>query len=85
MRIIDRGLKFERRPQEKLGQRRGYKSFCSKLRTRNVEETAPNWLFENSSAGIALVTPDGRYIAANLALSSLGPSVLDCDDQESFN
>src|SRR3982074_3253271 len=25
-------------------------------------------LFENSSAGIALVTPDGRYIAAKLGL-----------------
>jgi PAS domain S-box-containing protein len=28
-------------------------------------------LFENSSAGIALVTPDGRYIAANLALQKM--------------
>ena len=28
-------------------------------------------LFENSSAGIALVTPDGRYIAANLALQKI--------------
>jgi PAS domain S-box-containing protein len=28
-------------------------------------------LFENSSAGIALVTPDGRFIAANLALQKM--------------
>ena len=28
-------------------------------------------LFENSSAGIALVTPDGRYIAANSALQKM--------------
>ena len=28
-------------------------------------------LFENSSAGIALLTPDGRYIAANLALQKM--------------
>jgi PAS domain S-box-containing protein len=28
-------------------------------------------LFENSSAGIALVAPDGRYIAANLALQKM--------------
>jgi PAS domain S-box-containing protein len=28
-------------------------------------------LFENSSADIALVTPDGRYIAANLALQKM--------------
>jgi PAS domain S-box-containing protein len=28
-------------------------------------------LFENSSAGIALVTPDGRFIAANLALEKM--------------
>ena len=28
-------------------------------------------LFENSSAGIALVTPEGRYIAANLALQKM--------------
>jgi PAS domain S-box-containing protein len=28
-------------------------------------------LFENSSAGIALVTPDGRYTAANLALQKM--------------
>ncbi len=28
-------------------------------------------LFDNSSAGIALVTPDGRYIAANLALQKV--------------
>src|SRR5260370_7939287 len=28
-------------------------------------------LFENSSAGIALVTPAGRYIAANLALQKI--------------
>src|SRR5271166_4065236 len=28
-------------------------------------------LFENSSAGIALVTPDGRYVAANLALQKM--------------
>jgi PAS domain S-box-containing protein len=28
-------------------------------------------LFENSSAGIALITPDGHYIAANLALQKM--------------
>jgi PAS domain S-box-containing protein len=28
-------------------------------------------LFENSSAGIALVTPDGRYVGANLALQKM--------------
>src|SRR5260370_2260751 len=28
-------------------------------------------LFENTSAGIALVTPDGRFIAANLALQKM--------------
>src|SRR5262249_44866416 len=28
-------------------------------------------LFENSSAGIALLTPDGRYVAANLALQKI--------------
>ena len=28
-------------------------------------------LFETSSAGIALVAPDGRYIAANLALQKM--------------
>jgi PAS domain S-box-containing protein len=28
-------------------------------------------LFENSSAGIALVTPEGRYLAANLALQKM--------------
>jgi formate hydrogenlyase transcriptional activator len=28
-------------------------------------------LFENSSAGIALVTPDGRYIAANSAFQKM--------------
>jgi PAS domain S-box-containing protein len=28
-------------------------------------------LFENSSAGIALVTPDGRYLSANLALQKM--------------
>jgi PAS domain S-box-containing protein len=35
-------------------------------------------LFENSSAGIALVTPDGLYIAANLALQKM----LGCTEEE---
>ena len=44
---------------------------------RKAEEalraTEERWrkLFENSSAGIALVTPDGRYVAANLAFQNM--------------
>src|SRR6476646_6119885 len=44
---------------------------------RRAEETLrgseERWrkLFENSSAGIALITPDGRFIAANLALQKM--------------